>query len=90
MKFAFITLEVIYGEYSTLSYHISEYGENDTLDEVSRNCALGFYPEASENGEVEEVKTDCFNFFDGGTVVEISSAREITEDEYNVLKKFIY
>jgi len=87
MKYAFITLDVTYGEYSALTHHVRAYNESTTLDEVSRNCAMGFCPCPAE--EVEEVSKDRFNFFDGGTIVEISSAREITEAEFNVLNKYI-
>jgi hypothetical protein len=82
MKYVFLRLKIINGEYEYSSQGVHQISKRRSLDVFAREYAKTFYGGKS-------YKEDEYYFFNGGEVaVRVSSVVEITEAEYNVLNKF--
>ena len=95
MKYAFLNIKIISGEYEFSSMGVHEMPNGTNLDEFALDYLSDFYgsPDEPETElEIEEAKDHHSNYrsFNGGEVAaRVKEVREITEEEYNVLSKFI-
>jgi hypothetical protein len=82
MKYIFLRLKVINGEYEYSSQSVHQISKKSNINLFAEKYAKTFY---GGNSYIE----DNYYFFNGGEVaVRVSNVVEITEAEYNVLNKF--
>lgn len=86
MKYAFLNIKIICGEYHFNSMSVHELLPDDYDFEIfAKEYASDFY------GSPDEVDptSNYFDFNGGEVSCKVQEVREITEEEYNVLSKFL-
>lgn len=90
MKYLFIEIHERNGEQEYTQPMIKEIKDSDNPADVAKETAKTWYDEYN-NMEILDEGTDfeAYEFFAGCIITSVSSHREITAAEYNVLKRFI-
>jgi len=83
-KYIFFSLEIINGEYNYFDNQIACININEDTNEFVNNFALNYYPD--NNVRQDE---DMFYFYNDTITVYINDYKEISEEDYNVLSKYI-
>lgn len=82
-KFIFLTVKIQNGEYEYYSSSLHKIGESKDKNQFAEKHAKTFYSNFSH----EDDGTYYFNA--GEVATQLYEVKEITENEYNVLSKFI-
>jgi len=82
MKYIFLNLKIINGEYEYSSKSVHAISKRRNIDVFANKYAKDFYTKkAYSDGD--------YYFFNGGEVaVRVKTVQEITENEYQILNKF--
>lgn len=84
-KFIFVSLDVKNGGFEYGAQSVHEVSARRTANRVGEDCAKNFY---SERPFKFSLTDEWFHFFGGEISVRVRNAEEITQAEYEVLKKF--
>lgn len=84
MKYAFIKLDLKSGEDEFSSSTVSQIEDHENVYDWAREYLMGFWGDATEELPDSEWVT-----YPNGIEGKIADFRTITEEEYNVLKRFI-
>lgn len=91
MKYLFIQIKERNGEQEYIQPLVREIKDNEQPNDVAKEIAKTWYDD-DNSCEIFGEGTSCFEtyeFFGGCIITKVSSYREITKEEYNVLKRFI-
>ena len=83
VKFIFLTLDIQNGEYEHHSNSVHILSKDQDTEQFTSEYASQFYGGGSEPND------EYFEFFGGSIAVSVGDYKEVTEEEYNVLSKFI-
>lgn len=88
-KFVFIDIEVRHGEYEFNSKSVHEISARRSTEKFGQDYAKQFYSGKPFQYN-DKIDKDDWWYFNGGEVAaRIQDAREVTKEEYDVLRKFL-
>ncbi len=83
-KHIFLDIKIQCGEYVFHEKSVHKIGSGKSIDKFARDYASGFY-----GGKSSEDFPDSFFFNAGEVATSVDNSKEITEEEYKVLNKFL-